>query len=71
MRFIHRSPITEPQIEKVLPIPDWGYKQMAAIALQAFLYYVSLMKDLTQGSIPRHVIEMAVPMAVGMLVQTL
>ena len=29
------------------------------------------MKDLTQGSIPRHVIEMAVPMAVGMLVQTL
>jgi len=44
---------------------------MAAIALQAFLYYVSLMKDLTQGSIPRHVIEMAVPMAVGMLVQTL
>ncbi len=29
------------------------------------------MKDLTQGPIPRHVIEMAVPMAVGMLVQTL
>lgn len=29
------------------------------------------MKDLTQGSIPKHVIEMAVPMAVGMLVQTL
>jgi len=29
------------------------------------------MKDLTQGSIPRHVIEMAVPMAIGMLVQTL
>lgn len=29
------------------------------------------MKDLTQGSIPKHVIEMAVPMAIGMLVQTL
>ena len=29
------------------------------------------MKDLTEGSIPRHVIDMAVPMAVGMLVQTL
>jgi Na+-driven multidrug efflux pump len=29
------------------------------------------MKDLTQGSIPRHVIEMAVPLAIGMLVQTL
>lgn len=29
------------------------------------------MKDLTQGSIPKHVIEMAIPMAVGMLVQTL
>jgi putative MATE family efflux protein len=29
------------------------------------------MKDLTQGPIPRHVVEMAVPMAVGMLVQTL
>jgi len=29
------------------------------------------MKDLTQGSIPRHIIEMAVPTAVGMLVQTL
>ena len=29
------------------------------------------MKDLTQGPIPRHVIEMAVPIAVGMLVQTL
>lgn len=29
------------------------------------------MKDLTQGSIPKHVIEMALPMAIGMLVQTL
>ena len=29
------------------------------------------MKDLTKGSIPKHVIEMAVPMAIGMLVQTL
>jgi len=29
------------------------------------------MKDLTQGSIPKHVIEMAVPMAIGMTVQTL
>ncbi len=29
------------------------------------------MKDLTQGSIPKHVVEMAVPMAIGMLVQTL
>jgi putative MATE family efflux protein len=29
------------------------------------------MKNLTEGSIPRHVIEMAVPMAIGMCVQTL
>jgi len=29
------------------------------------------MKDLTQGSIPRHIVAMAVPTAVGMLVQTL
>jgi len=29
------------------------------------------MKDLTQGSIPRHIVDMAVPLAVGMLVQTL
>ena len=29
------------------------------------------MKDLTQGSIPKHVVEMAVPMAVGLVVQTL
>jgi len=29
------------------------------------------MKDLTQGSIPRHIISMAVPMGIGMLVQTL
>jgi putative MATE family efflux protein len=29
------------------------------------------MKDLTQGSIPRHLVAMAVPMAIGMLVQTL
>ena len=29
------------------------------------------MKDLTQGSIPKHVIEMAIPMAIGMLVQAL
>ena len=29
------------------------------------------MNDLTQGSIPRHVVAMAVPMAIGMLVQTL
>jgi len=29
------------------------------------------MKDLTDGSIPRHVVAMAVPMAVGMFVQTL
>jgi len=29
------------------------------------------MKDLTQGSIPKHIIEMSVPMAIGMLVQTL
>ncbi len=29
------------------------------------------MKDLTQGSIPKHIVEMAVPMGVGMLVQTL
>lgn len=29
------------------------------------------MKDLTEGSIPRHLIEMAVPMAIGMFVQTL
>lgn len=30
-----------------------------------------LMKDLTEGPIPRHVVEMAIPMAVGMFVQTL
>ncbi|KGJ90527.1 MATE family efflux transporter [Thalassotalea sp. ND16A] len=29
------------------------------------------MKDLTQGSIPRHLISMAIPMMVGMFVQTL
>ncbi|MBC8024112.1 MAG: MATE family efflux transporter [Burkholderiales bacterium] len=29
------------------------------------------MKDLTQGPIPRHVAELSIPMAVGMLVQTL
>ncbi len=29
------------------------------------------MRDLTRGSIPRHILVMAVPMAVGMLVQTL
>jgi putative MATE family efflux protein len=29
------------------------------------------MKDLTEGPIPRHVVEMAIPMAVGMFVQTL
>ncbi|WP_440225013.1 MATE family efflux transporter [Dokdonella sp. MW10] len=29
------------------------------------------MKDLTQGSVPRHLVGMAVPMAIGMLVQTL
>jgi putative MATE family efflux protein len=29
------------------------------------------MKDLTQGPIPRHVVEMAIPIAAGMLVQTL
>ncbi len=29
------------------------------------------MKDLTQGSIPCHIVAMAVPMAIGMLVQTL
>jgi putative MATE family efflux protein len=29
------------------------------------------MKDLTQGSIPGHLVAMAVPMAIGMLVQTL
>jgi putative MATE family efflux protein len=29
------------------------------------------MKDLTQGSIPKHIIEMAVPTGIGMLVQTL
>jgi len=29
------------------------------------------MKDLTQGPIPKHVFEMAIPMAVGMFVQTL
>jgi putative MATE family efflux protein len=29
------------------------------------------MKDLTQGSIPRHLIEMALPIAAGMLVQTM
>jgi putative MATE family efflux protein len=29
------------------------------------------MKDLTQGSIPRHLIAMAAPMVIGMLVQTL
>src|SRR5512141_270836 len=29
------------------------------------------MKDLTQGSIPRHVVALSVPMAVGMLVQAL
>lgn len=29
------------------------------------------MKDLTQGPIPKHVVEMAIPMAIGMLVQTL
>ena len=29
------------------------------------------MKDLTRGSIPRHLVEMSVPIAVGLLVQTL
>ena len=29
------------------------------------------MKDLTQGSIPRHLVAMAIPVALGMLVQTL
>lgn len=29
------------------------------------------MKDLTTGSIPRHVVDMAAPMAIGMLIQTL
>jgi putative MATE family efflux protein len=29
------------------------------------------MKDLTEGPVPRHVIDMAIPMAVGMFVQTL
>jgi putative MATE family efflux protein len=29
------------------------------------------MKDLTKGPIPKHIIEMAIPMAVGMFVQTL
>ena len=29
------------------------------------------MKDLTTGSIPTHVIQMAAPMAIGMLIQTL
>ena len=29
------------------------------------------MKDLMVGSIPKHIIEMAIPMGVGMLVQTL
>lgn len=29
------------------------------------------MKDLTQGSIPRHLLDMAVPIAIGMFVQTL
>ena len=29
------------------------------------------MKDLTQGPIPRHVVALSIPMAIGMLVQTL
>ena len=29
------------------------------------------MKDLTQGSIPKHLISMAMPMMIGMFVQTL
>ena len=29
------------------------------------------MKDLTQGSIPKHLLTMAMPMMIGMLVQTL
>jgi hypothetical protein len=29
------------------------------------------LKDLTEGSIPAHIVEMAVPMGIGMLVQTL
>ncbi len=29
------------------------------------------MHDLTQGSIPRHIIRMAIPMAIGMIFQTL
>ena len=29
------------------------------------------MKDLTQGSIPKHVVTMALPIAIGMLLQTL
>ncbi len=29
------------------------------------------MKDLTQGPIPRHIVQMAVPIAFGMLLQTL
>ncbi|MDQ7049081.1 MAG: MATE family efflux transporter [Enterobacterales bacterium] len=29
------------------------------------------MKDLTQGSISQHVIQMALPIAIGMLVQTI
>ena len=31
----------------------------------------SKLKDLTEGSIPAHIVEMAVPMGIGMLVQTL
>ena len=29
------------------------------------------MKDLTQGSIPKHLINMALPMMIGMFIQTL
>jgi len=29
------------------------------------------MKDLTQGSIPRHLLALSVPMALGMMLQTL
>ena len=29
------------------------------------------MKDLTQGPIPRHVLELSIPMMAGMLLQTI
>jgi putative MATE family efflux protein len=42
-----------------------------ASSFYSHVYHASPMKDLTQGSIPRHIAAMALPMAAGMFLQTL